>query len=147
MKRRVTVLIDLDDTMTHLVNAWCQWLNRAHGTTVSEDDITDWDIAQFFPSLSEEQIFEPIHTDEFWWQVEPKSDASHYMKLLADEGFDVYVCTSSGFDTIKSKFEAILRRHFPFITRQNIIVAQNKQLINGDILIDDGVHNLEGWCI
>ena len=144
MRNNLTVLIDLDDTMTHLCRAWCKWLNRRYGTNVTESDIGGWDVSNYFPSLNEAQVFEPLHTDSFWREVEPAEDAPLYVKRLIDDGFDVYICTASLFDTIKAKFEYVLGRYFPFISWDMVIVAKNKQLINGDILIDDGIHNLEG---
>ena len=104
MKKKVIVLIDLDDTMTHLCRAWCRWLNAIHGTNVSENDITGWKISDYFPTLTEDQVFRPLHTDSFWREVEPMVDAPKYIKKLMDEGFEVYICTASLFDTIKSKF-------------------------------------------
>ena len=40
--------------------------------------------------------------------------------------------------------EDLLFRWFPFITWDQVIIAKRKQLIRGDVLIDDGIHNLEG---
>lgn len=144
MSRNVTVLIDLDDTMTHLTRAWCRWLNQEHGISVSENDISGWNISEYFPGLTPKQVFEPVHQDSFWQTVEPMFGAAEYIEKLINEGFDVYVCTASHFDTIKSKFENVLGRYFPFVSWDQIIVTKNKQLVNGDILIDDGIHNLEG---
>lgn len=144
MNKKVTVLIDIDDTMTHLTRAWCRCLNKRYGTNVSEDDILGWKISNYFPELTEDQVFEPLHEDSFWWDVEPMVDAPKYIKQLMDEEFKVYICTASFFDTIKSKFERVLGRYFPFISWNQVIVTKNKQLVNGDILIDDGVHNLVG---
>ena len=144
MNRKVTVLIDIDDTMTHLTRAWCRCLNKRYGTNVSANDILEWKISNYFPELTEDQVFAPLHEDSFWWDVEPMVDAPRYIKQLMDEGFNVYICTASFFDTIKSKFERVLGRYFPFISWNQVIVTKNKQLVNGDILIDDGIHNLEG---
>lgn len=144
MNRKVIVLIDIDDTMTCLTKAWCSYLNKKYGTNVSENDILGWKICDYFPELTEDQVYEPIHTDSFWAEVEPKMYAQKYVKQLIDEGFDVYICTASLFDTIKSKLEYVLGRYFPFISWNRVIVTKNKKLVNGDILIDDGVHNLEG---
>lgn len=143
MNKDIVVLVDLDDTMTNLVRAWCRWLNHRHGTNVSENDIRKWEIADYFPELTKDEVFEPVHMDKFWECVEPKEDAPKYIKMMIDEGFDVYVCTASSFDTIKSKFENILGKYFSFIPWSRVIVTENKKLVSGDILIDDGVHNLE----
>lgn len=143
MNKKITVLIDLDDTMTHLCRAWCQWLNAAYGTNVSESDIKGWRVADYFPGLTEQQVHEPIHIDSFWASVEPVTGAAEYIKRLIEEGFAVYVCTASSFYTINAKLKFEIDRYFPFISREQIIVTTNKQLVRGDILIDDGIHNLE----
>jgi 5'(3')-deoxyribonucleotidase len=38
----------------------------------------------------------------------------------------------------------LLFRWFPFISWDQVIITKRKQLIKGDVLIDDGIHNLEG---
>lgn len=38
----------------------------------------------------------------------------------------------------------LLFRRFPFISWDQVIITSRKQLIKGDVLIDDGIHNLEG---
>ena len=40
--------------------------------------------------------------------------------------------------------ERVLFRYFPYLKWENVIIASRKQMIRGDILIDDGVHNLVG---
>lgn len=39
--------------------------------------------------------------------------------------------------------EDLLFRWFPFITWDQVIITSRKQFIKGDVLIDDGIHNLE----
>lgn len=51
--------------------------------------------------------------------------------------------TASDYRTCKVKVERILQM-FPFLDWEHIIFASNKQMIRGDILIDDGAHNLIG---
>ena len=38
----------------------------------------------------------------------------------------------------------VLFRYFPFLSWSQVIITSRKQLIRGDVLIDDGIHNLEG---
>lgn len=40
--------------------------------------------------------------------------------------------------------ERVLFKYFPFLTWNDVIITSHKQLVNGDVLIDDGTHNLEG---
>lgn len=140
----ITLLVDMDDTIENLLPAWAEWLNRKHGTSVKADDITDWNVQIFFPSLTRDEVYAPLYEDEFWGTVQPKKDAAHYLSRLKDLGFKLYICTNSNYQTIRRKLEYIIDRYFPFISWENVITICNKQLINADILVDDGVHNLIG---
>ena len=139
-----TILVDIDDVIEDLCSAWVKWLNNQWGTDVKREDITDWDVSKFFPTLSRDQVFAPLHNDYFWWTIEPKPGAAEYLKKLIEEGYNVYLCTSTDYRNVKPKYEAIVSRYFPFIPWRKVIVAHDKQMINADFLIDDGIHNLEG---
>lgn len=82
MKNSKILLIDVDDTIEDLLSAWLKSLNDKYGTNVCNDEITDWDVAKFFPTLTREQVFEPLHCDEFWETVKPKPDAVEYVKKI-----------------------------------------------------------------
>lgn len=140
----ITILIDIDDTMTDLVAAWCEWLNGLYNLNVNPEEITEWKITKFYPTLTEEQVFEPLHIDRFWETVKPKDESVKYVKQLIDDGFNVYLCTSTDYRNIKPKYENVIMKYFPFISWKQVIVTSRKQMIESDFLIDDGVHNHEG---
>lgn len=138
------ILVDMDDTIEELLPAWCRWLNKYYGTNVSPDNVTDWEVAKFFPELTIEQVFSPlIDNSSFWKTVKPKPGAVKYLKKLATEGNEIYIVTASHYKNIAPKYEYIIEKYFPFIHWNHFIITCNKQLINGDVLIDDGPHNLE----
>lgn len=139
----ITILIDIDDTIEDLLGAWCSWLNNHYGLDVNKDEIEEWDISRYFPTLTREQVFEPLHKDWFWDLVEPKENAALRVKQLIEDGFNVFLCTTTDYRNVKPKFEKVILKHFPFIPWSNIIVAGRKQMIRADFLVDDGVHNLE----
>lgn len=141
--KKPVLLIDIDDTIEELLVAWCHWLNWLHYTNVTPDDIRDWDMQKAFPTLTKEEIYEPINRDDFWQTVPPKQDAMEYVKKLYDEGYEIYLCTSTDYRNVKVKYEHIVQKYFPYIEWNHVIIANNKQMIRADYLIDDGVHNLE----
>jgi 5'(3')-deoxyribonucleotidase len=65
-----------------------------------------------------------------------------YVSKLHSEGFSIYIVTSSHYSTVSNKFRDALFPYFPFIDYNHIIVCNAKQLVRGNVLIDDGVHNL-----
>lgn len=138
------ILIDMDDTIEKLLPTWLHYLNSFHKLHVEEDDIEDWDMRKAFPELTEEQIFYPLTIDLFWTQVQPKKDAQIYVEKLIKDGHEVYIVTNSNYYSLKSKMENCLFKWFPYLSWKNVIVTHNKQMIIGDVLVDDAPHNLIG---
>ena len=140
--KQLTILVDMDDVLEHLVPAWIAWLNERHGTSVKEEDMVEWELEKVFPMLTHSQVWEPLEYAEFWDTVRPVKDAAKTVYQLMADGHEVYVVTHAPLYTIVPKIERVLFRYFPFIDMRHVIFARNKQMIRGDILIDDGPHNL-----
>lgn len=144
MDKKFVILIDMDDTIECLTDAWIAWLNQKHGTDTKKEDIDCWDFAKPFPTLTEKEVYAPLYEDAFWDTVRPMPGAKETMEALIGLGHEIYIVTSSVHETISAKMTKVLFRYFPFLDWNHVIVAQKKQMIKGDILIDDGVHNLIG---
>lgn len=138
------VLVDMDDTLVNLLDAWIDALNKKYNIEVNSNEIIDWDISKFFPSLTKHQVFEPLFDSEFWDTVKPKEGAVQYLKQLKDDGYKIYICTSTNYKIIKDKMNKVLFKYFDFLSWSDVIVTYNKQLVNADFLVDDGIHNLIG---
>ncbi len=141
---KLTVLVDMDDTLTDLLGAWVNYLNIQYGLNVDPNSITDWDIARFFPSLTKEQVMRPINDGKLWMFVKPKPHAAEYLRKLLDDGHRVMVVTASEYETLAVKMNLVLFKYFPFLSWNDVIITSSKQMIRGDVLVDDGVHNLVG---
>ena len=142
--KKLTILVDMDDTIENLLVHWIDWLNEAYGTSVDAEEIRSWNIQEAFPDLTAEQVYEPLLQDEFWLRVTPKPDAQDYLQTLADDGHEIYITTSSNYKTIPVKMEHVLFKFFPWLDWDHVIIASRKQMIRGDVMVDDGPHNLEG---
>lgn len=140
----VTLLVDADDTIENLLEAWVACINKTYGTHVKPCDVTDWDISKFFPNIPKEELFAMIDDEAFWDTVSIKENADIYLAALDQVGFDIYVCTAASRNAIRFLYDKIIAKYLPFISWGQVIVTHKKQLINGDILVDDGVHNLFG---
>ena len=138
-----TILIDMDDVMTDLLTPWVEYLNDKHDLSVHTSDVTAWDMSLFFPTLSKEEIYQPLDEEDFWKTVKPREGAVYYLNKLCNE-YQVYIVTATSLSTIKYKIDHMIKPYFPFINPRNIIVSNNKQLISGDVLIDDNIDNLLG---
>lgn len=142
--KNLTILVDMDDSIENLSEAWVNYLNVRYGTSVKASEITDWDVSKAFPSLNSEDVYGVLREEGLWKTVKPLPGAVKYLKKLIDDGNQVYIVTASHPDTVSVKMNNVLFKYFPFIPYQNVIVASKKQLISGDILVDDALHNMGG---
>ena len=134
----------MDDTIENLGIAWVEYLNEQYGLNADFQNSKEFDMQKLFPSLKPDEVYAPLWERELWKKVTPKPDAVEYLERLMNEGHEVYIVTASALGTIAMKTEEVLYKYFPYIKEQQVITTWNKQLIQGDVLVDDGVHNLEG---
>lgn len=138
-----TILIDMDDVIENFTEAWVKGIGEKFGYCLTSEDIKDWHIGKFYPELTTEELYSIIRDPDFWLKVEPKEDAMKYIPKL-QEHFDVYLVTATEIATAGRKLKDLIEVYFPFIDEHHIIIAHNKQMVRGDYIIDDGLHNLIG---
>ena len=138
----MVILVDMDDTIEHLLPAWLFFLNNKYGFSVQPDSIRSWNMSEAYPTLTPTQVYEPLFLNEFWDTVKPIEGAAEYLRKMIDDGHEVYIVTASNPNTLKAKMDKVLFKNFPFIDWNHVIVTSRKQLVYGDIRIDDAPHNL-----
>lgn len=138
----MTILVDMDDVLENLSDAWIDFLNEEYGTEVDKNAPKDWEIDKSFPELTKAQVYAPLYDPDFWKTVRPIDGAPEMLERLIHEGYEIYVVTASNYVTLQTKMDDVLFRYFPYLDWNNVIVTSNKQMIRGDILIDDAPHNL-----
>jgi len=138
------VMIDMDDTIELLVKGWVKYINIKYGTTTKLEDVTDWDITKAFPTLTKEQGYGVEKEDALWDYVEPMPGAKEAMEKILADGHEIYIVTNTVYESLKAKMDKVLFKYFPFIDWGHVIVTRNKHIIKGDVLIDDGIHNMTG---
>ena len=141
--KKFKILVDMDDTITWLLPIWVDYLNKKYSLDVQWDKIKEWDMTLAFPTLTKEQVYEPLTTEEIWDLVVPRKGVIEVLSKLQEEGHEIFICTATDYRNVKPKFEKVIKKHLPFISWNNFIVASNKQMIKADILVDDAPHNLE----
>ncbi len=140
----MVILVDMDDTIEALLDAWLDKINKKYGRSVSRDDIVSWDTTSAFPGLTKDEVYGILLDNEFWKDVKPIPGAAEALEHFISEGHSVYIVTATHYSSLRGKMEYLLFKYFPFIPWDNVIITSRKQMIKGDVLIDDGVHNLIG---
>lgn len=134
------IAVDQDQVLADLFTPWVEAVNKNEKENVTHHDVKTWDICSYFKCGK--KVYEYL-TYELFRQLPVIEDSQSVMKKLMKE-YEVYIVTSATSypKTMLAKIEW-LSDHFPFIPSSNIILCGNKKIIRADIMIDDGVHNLE----
>ena len=142
--RKLIILVDMDDVLSDFLQSWIDYLNTRYGLSVRYQDVTKWDMKKAYPELTDKQIYSPLAHRSFWHKVNAKKDAVKSMVRFIEQGHVIRIVTSSSPITLLPKLEGFLLRKFPFFSYRDVIVSYDKKLIKGDVMIDDGPHNLVG---
>ena len=140
----MTILVDMDDTIEQLLKEWIRSVNEKFGRSAAVDEVKSWNVAAVYPGLSWEDVYMVTVEPGFWGRVEPIPGAAEGLKKLMERGHDVMIVTATYYESVPEKMRDLLFKYFPFLSWDQVIITSRKQLIRGDVLIDDGIHNLEG---
>jgi 5'(3')-deoxyribonucleotidase len=138
------VLTDADEVLENLGEVWVELLNETYGTHVSFGDIREWDMCSAFPGLTRGQVYGMEMDERIYGRMKPKDGAAECLQKIISKGHELYVVTDTPYQILKPKMDNVLFKYYPFLTWKNFIITSNKKLIRGDVLIDDGLHNLVG---
>ena len=113
----MVILVDMDDTIEHLLVPWLDWLNRKFGRNVRKSDVHSWDMRIAYPGLTLEEIFGALDEEEFWDTVPPIEGAAEVLERWMKQGHRVYIVTATPPKSVQAKMERVLFRYFPYLMR------------------------------
>lgn len=140
--KQLTILLDLDDVLNNQNEVWVGALNQRYGRDVALEDVTDWDMRLAFPGLRDDELYGPAHSGELIPSMTAPTDAIEYTEMWHNRGHELYVVTSTSAENAEAKIQW-LRERYTWFDRDKFIMCRHKNLIFGDILIDDAPHNLK----
>lgn len=132
------IILDVDDTIADTTGYLLKIANKDYGLNLKKEDVYDWDLDIVFPDVNLREYFD---RDGFFLNLTPYEDAIYYTKKLIEEGHEIVIATASPINGFKDK-AVFLKKHFPHIPERNLILAWRKECIYGDIMLDDGLHNI-----
>ena len=138
------ILTDADGVLENLTQEWIALLNETYGRDVRYEDLREWDMCAAYPGLTRGQVYGMELNEALYDRMKPIEGARECLEKLIAKGHTVYVVTDTPYQIIRPKMDKVIFRYYPFLTWKNMILTSNKHLICGDVLIDDGVHNLLG---
>lgn len=138
--RKPIIAVDMDDTICHLVKRAIYHNNNDFPTHLLRyEEMLDWNTDHLrHPDCTQEIFYgRPGLYEElelFDEHVVGEMEKLHY-------AYDVIIVTAAQPQSVVEKWNW-LQKHMPFIPIENFFTCKRKNLINYDLLIDDGVHNL-----
>lgn len=133
--------IDMDEVMADLMPEWIRRINKITGKDYTVNDVTNWNVPKSL-NLDEELCLKILEDKDLYNNLDPIDGAIKTIKEL-NEKYDLYIVSYAP-TNISLKHKGVwLNKYLPFIERRQWIFTQSKHLIDLDILIDDGIHNLE----
>jgi len=139
--RKLHIMIDCDNVLNNLSEDWIIYLNKKHGLCINPNGLSHEKIYEAFSILSRDEIEFPLQDEAFGKSYTVKPGSYECLKEILDDGHEVSVVTAHNSRTAGMKFEWVTT-HFPFISRDDIIITRKKHKVMGDVLIDDEVRNL-----
>ena len=141
--KKLIVLCDLDDVLWVLMPYWVNELNLKHGLSLCEKDITEWNMVNFYPTLTKSEVFAPIVQKGFWEKVEPALYGEWFVNKILSDGHVLKIVTASFYQNLSTKMDRLFKV-YPKIKWKDVVITSDKQLIKWDVLIDDRADNLIG---
>ena len=136
----MTILVDIDSTITNFGEMLLRCLNDTYDTKYNYNDITSYD--WFERTFAKPWL--PTEYEYFWDDVKVSPEAVSAIESWITQGYQVYLCTASHFnDMLGYKIRKTLEAFNPeLINERNVIIAQDKSVIIGDVMVDDCIDNL-----
>ena len=136
----MTILVDIDSTITNFGEVLLAVNNIRAEKNYQYSNIISYD--WFDKTFS--NPWQPTTIEKFWDKVQVNPKAVSTIERWIEQGHKVYLVTASHFNnTLGYKIKKTLEPFNPkIINERNIVIAQDKSIIRGDLMIDDCIDNL-----
>ena len=142
------IIIDLDDTITE--KGFIRMVNEFLETDYKQEDSGTYYVNDLIPKERLDEWVEFFTKRNVYDYANIIKDAREVIKKLTDK-YDVYIATAYVFrdkpeisgKIALDKFNFLIKE-FPFINMRNIILINNKDMLEADIRIDDSLNKLKG---
>lgn len=137
--KKLKIILDSDEVIVENIDKVLSLYNEEYGDNLKRDQILKWEISTYQKEGA--NILKYFNMPGFFRDLPQIKDSKKYVQKLIEDGHDVVIATASPINGIVDKIE-FYQEHFPFIPYENIIPITRKDLLCGDIMLDDAPHNL-----
>jgi 5'(3')-deoxyribonucleotidase len=139
------LFVDMDEVMADTYSAHIEHYNHNFGENLTREECMGFEVWQKVPLERKDAIWQHYYKKGFFRDLRPIADSIEVLHEL-NKKYSVYVASAAmQFPNSLLEKHQWLDEHFPFIHWKNRILCGDKQILRGDILIDDRSHNLENF--
>lgn len=138
-KFRLKVVLDIDDVLFECNRYAVELANKEHGFNppLTVEEITTWGKSGDPKRDSILKYF----SDPYFFETQPVIEGASYFVHKLMRKAEVFVVTAVPPEMMGIRIRRLLDE-FPMIPRENIIMGSRKDLVQADIMLDDGAHNI-----
>lgn len=142
MKNRLSISVDLDSTLNNLDEVWIlKDYNEKYNDNLTAEDMVRWETHTYVKPECGKKVYNILAEPGYFRKLGLKDAWTKESFEWMYEHFDVYIVSSCHPDSVADKV-AWVKDNFPNFDTKRFIACHHKGLINTDLLIDDGPHNV-----
>lgn len=141
-ERLPRILVDQDDVLAMFIDRLVKEYNRRFGTQYTAEDCKQWNLEKTFGK----QVWDIVLEKGFFRNLKPVPEALETFERLYTSGrYDMFIVTASEPQAYVEKVQW-LEQYMPYFdVNKHFISCKSKDAVWGDILLDDGMHNIEAF--
>lgn len=132
--RKIKIALDVDEVLADCIGYAIKRFNKENNQQVDTFDIVGW--------AGDDAGWTQYFSDPEFVRTQPVlPGAQKFVQELSKRNCDILVMTAVPLNVVPERC-AWLKRNFPEIKEENVIIGKRKDVCSVDILIDDGAHNV-----
>lgn len=136
MSFKFKIGLDVDEIVYECVNYALDLVNKKYNKNLKESDVTNWG----YTNSDTDLMFEFFNKRDFYEKQPIKDGAKEFVKKISKIA-DVYFVTAIAPEFMGTRVKRLMK-DFPEVPKENYILTSSKNVVNLDILFDDGGHNI-----
>jgi len=135
------ILLDVDGVLADFIGAVCA------ETRIPREQITNYNIDSCMPKQESMIVRDAMLSKEFWTSLDPMPEATEATRKLCEDGHDIVVLTRpypGCYGWVDARLWW-LDQNMPWIRPENVIPTSRKELVRGDVHVNDCAAELERW--
>ena len=146
------IVCDVDGVLADLHTEWLARYNARYDDRLTVDQVTSWSWHEHVSPKCGSAIYEILLDEDLYDPILPVAGAIAGIARLRALGHTIVFATTCSFGMADQKARWLQRFHFCEVQAHgslppDFVVTAQKHLLAGDLLIDDGPHNVRQWIM